>query len=259
MDAVIFDVDGTLIDSVDAHARAWQEALADFGYHVRFEDVRAQIGKGGDQLMPVFVPADELPRVGDALERHRSDLFKRRYLLGLQPFAAVRDLVERILGSGRRIALASSAKADEVDTYKRIARIEDLVAEETSADDVERSKPHPDVFQAALERLGGLPAGEAIVVGDTPYDVEAAAKAGLATIGVLCGGFPESDLRAAGCVAIYRDPADLLAGFDDSPIVKPPTRRAAPRPDRPASPAPPPAGTRRASPAVTRRSRQRSR
>ena len=220
MDAVIFDVDGTLIDSVDAHARAWQEALADFGYHVRFEDVRAQIGKGGDQLLPVFVPTDELKRVGEALERHRGELFKRRYMLGLQPFASVRELVEHILGTGRRIALASSATADEVETYKRIARIEDLVAEETSADDVERSKPHPDVFEAALERLGGVSAGGAIVIGDTPYDAEAATRAGLATIGVLCGGFPEADLRDAGCVAIYRDPADLLERFDESPIVR---------------------------------------
>src|SRR5262245_27788149 len=118
MDAVIFDVDGTLIDSADAHAHAWQEALADFGYHVPYEDVRAQIGKGGDQLMPVFVPPDELPKVAEGLERHRGDLFKRRYLLGLQPFAAVRNLVERVLASGRRIALASSAAADEVETYK---------------------------------------------------------------------------------------------------------------------------------------------
>jgi beta-phosphoglucomutase-like phosphatase (HAD superfamily) len=259
MDAVILDVDGTLIDSVDAHARAWQEALADFGYHVRYEDVRAQIGKGGDQLMPVFVPADDLPRVGEDLARHRGDLFKRRYLLGLQPFAAVRDLVERILGSGRRIALASSARADEVETYKRIARIEDLIAEETTADDVERSKPHPDVFEAALERLGGMSPGQAIAIGDTPYDAEGAAKAGLATIGMLCGGFPEADLLGAGCVAIYRDPADLLERFDESPIVRPTTRPAAPRPDRPASPAPPPGGRRRASRAGARRSRQTSR
>ena len=218
MDAVIFDVDGTLIDSVDAHARAWQEALADFGYHVRFEDVRAQIGKGGDQLMPVFVPRDQLDRVADDLERHRSELFKRRYLLGLQPFPGARELIARVLASGRRVALASSAKADEVDVYKRIARIDDLIANETSADDAERSKPHPDIFQAALARLGGVDPSDAIVVGDTPYDAEAAGKAGLPIVGVLCGGFPEADLRAAGCEAIYQGPADLLARFDDSPL-----------------------------------------
>jgi HAD superfamily hydrolase (TIGR01509 family) len=218
MKAVIFDVDGTLIDSVDAHARAWQEALADYGHHVPLEDVRAQIGKGGDQLMPVFVPSDELERIGERLEQHRSELFKRRYLLGLQPFAAVRELIERARAAGLSVALASSAKADEVETYKRIARIEDLVAEETTSDDVERSKPHPDVFQAALEQLGEVHPADAIAVGDTPYDAEAAGKAGLAIIGLLCGGFPEADLRAAGCVAIYQDPADLLARFDDSPL-----------------------------------------
>jgi beta-phosphoglucomutase-like phosphatase (HAD superfamily) len=116
------------------------------------------------------------------------------------------------------VALASSAKADEIETYKRIARIEDLVADETTSDDVERSKPHPDVFLAALEQLGQVRPTDAIAVGDTPYDAEAAGKAGLATIGLLCGGFPETDLRAAGCVAIYQDPADLLARFDASPL-----------------------------------------
>lgn len=218
MKAVIFDVDGTLIDSVDAHARAWQEALADFGYHVRFEDVRRQIGKGGDQLMPVFVPPDQLARIGAELESHRGELFKRRYLLGLQPFAGARELVERVLSTGRRVVLASSAKADEVDVYKRIARIDDLIANETSSDDVERSKPHPDIFQAALARLGEVQPRDAIVVGDTPYDAQAAGKAGLPIVGVLCGGFPEADLRAAGCQAIYEGPADLLAHFDDSPL-----------------------------------------
>jgi HAD superfamily hydrolase (TIGR01549 family) len=218
MRAVIFDVDGTLIDSVDAHAKAWQEALGDYGIEVPFEAVRAQIGKGGDQLMPVFVPRDELARIGDALEAHRGEIFKTRYLPTLRPFPSVRDLVQRVIASGRTVALASSAKADEVDTYKRIAGIDDLISRETSSDDVERSKPHPDIFQAALAVLGGVLPSEAVVVGDTPYDAEAAGKAGLAIVGVRCGGFPESDLRAAGCVAIYQDPADLLARFDQSPL-----------------------------------------
>jgi len=218
MKAVIFDVDGTLIDSVDAHAKAWQEALGDFGIQVPFEEVRAQIGKGGDQLMPVFVPRDELERIGEALDAHRGEIFKARYLPTLRPFPSVRELVQRVIASGGSVALASSAKADEVDTYKRIARIEDLISKETSSDDVERSKPHPDIFQAALARLGGVLPSEAIVVGDTPYDAEAAGKAGLAIVGVRCGGFPESDLRAAGCMAIYQDPADLLARFEQSPL-----------------------------------------
>lgn len=218
MKAAIFDVDGTLIDSVDAHAHAWQEALAKFGYQVPFTDVRSQIGKGGDQLMPVFVPAEDLERIAEALEKYRGELFKQRYLPGLRPFPDVRALIERVLGAGLQVALASSAKADEVEEYKRIAGIDDLIAHETSSDDVERSKPHPDVFHAALRRLHDVDPADAIVVGDTPYDAEAAKKAGLATVGVLCGGFPEADLRAAGCMAIYRDPAELLARFEESPL-----------------------------------------
>ncbi len=119
--------------------------------------------------------------------------------------------IERIKADGKRIALASSAKKEELKTYKELARITDLVEEETSADDVDKSKPHPDIFEAALAALGDVEADEAIVIGDTPYDAEAAGKIKLRTIGVLCGGFPEAELRAAGCTDIYRDPADLLA------------------------------------------------
>jgi HAD superfamily hydrolase (TIGR01549 family) len=216
--AVIFDVDGTLIDSVDLHARAWQEALAHFGKQFDFERVRSQIGKGGDQLMPVFLSQQELEEFGEELEEYRGQLFKREYLSKVKGFPAVRELFERIKREGLQLALASSAKVDELKSYKKIADIEDLVEEETSSDDAEKSKPHPDIFEAALARLGDISPSEAIVVGDTPYDAEAAGKAGLQTIGFLSGGFPEKDLRAAGCAQIYRDPADLLANFDTSPL-----------------------------------------
>ena len=136
----------------------------------------------------------------------------------VRAFPKVRELFQRVRADGKRIALASSAKGDELEAYKEIAHIEDLVEEETSKDDAERSKPHPDIFEAALEKLGDLKPGEAVVVGDTPYDAEAAGKLGLKTVGVLCGGFPEAELRAAGCVAIYRDPADLLARYAESPL-----------------------------------------
>ena len=225
--AVIFDVDGTLVDSVDLHAQAWQEAFAHFGHEVAFADVRAQIGKGGDQLMPVFLSQEELDRRGDEIEAHRSDLFKKRYLSQVRAFPAVRQLLKRILVNGQQIALASSAKADELATYKKIAGIADLVDEETSSDDAERSKPHPDIFEVTLSRLGGIDPIEAIVVGDSAYDAEAAGKADLRTIGVLCGGFSEQDLRRAGCIAIYRDPADLLSRLKQSKLFseRPPRRR----------------------------------
>ena len=230
--AVIFDIDGTLVDSVDLHAKAWQEALAHFGHEVAFADVRAQIGKGGDQLMPVFVSQEELDRRADEIEAYRSDLFKTRYLPQVRAFPAVRPLFKRVRDNGQRIALASSAKADELATYKKIAGIADLVDEETSSDDAERSKPHPDIFEAALSSLGGMDPADAMVVGDSPYDAEAAGKIGLRSIGVLCGGFPEQDLRRAGYVAIYRDPADLLTRFEPSPffLERPSLRRSVPGP-----------------------------
>jgi len=216
--AVIFDVDGTLVDSVDLHASAWQEAFAHFGKHFDYERVRYQIGKGGDQLMPVFLTEEELDEYGEELEEYRGELFKRDYLPRVRGFPSVRELFARVKREGLRIALASSAKGDELKTYKRIADIEDLVEEETSSDDAEKSKPHPDIFEAALARLEGVSPAEAVVVGDTPYDAEAAGKAGVRTVGLLCGGFPEDDLRAAGCVRIYRDAAHLLAEYDSSPL-----------------------------------------
>lgn len=218
MRAVIFDIDGTLLDSVDLHARAWAEAFAHFGVTTDFADVRRQIGKGGDELMPVFLSEERVARDGETIEAYRSDLFKRRYLSEVRPFPGVRPLFEHIRAAGLTIALASSGKRSEVEHYTEILEIGDLVDVATSSDDADRSKPHPDIFEAALEKLDGAPRDAIIVIGDTPYDAEAAAKAGLRTVGLLCGGFPEADLRSAGCVAIYRDPEDLLNRFAQSPL-----------------------------------------
>jgi len=216
--AVIFDVDGTLIDSVDLHAAAWREALRHFGHDVPYERVREQIGKGGDLLMAALLPEDEVRRRGEEIEAYRLDVFKREYLPRVRPFPMVRELFERIEADGVRIALASSAKKEELGRYKRIAGIDDLLEAETSSDDAERSKPHPDIFEAALARLEGIRAADVIAVGDTPYDAQAAGKLRLRTIGLLCGGWPERELRRAGCMAIYRDPADLRRHYDQSPL-----------------------------------------
>ncbi|MBV9656177.1 MAG: HAD family hydrolase [Acetobacteraceae bacterium] len=216
--AVIFDVDGTLVDSVDLHARAWQDAFRDFGHDFPLADLRGQIGKGGDQLLPVFLSEAELEEKGKALERHRSALFKARYMDQVRGFPDVPALFERLRADGVRIALASSAKADELGHYKRVAGVDGLTDVETSSDDAEKSKPHPDIFEAALDKLGDVEPAEALVVGDSPYDAEAAGRAGIRTIGLLCGGFPEADLRRAGCIAIYADPAELLAQYGQSPL-----------------------------------------
>ena len=218
IEAVIFDVDGTLIDTVDFHAKAWLWAFARHGHDIPFEDIRAQIGKGGDQLMPVFLDPEEVEHIGKALSSERDTFFKDEYLAQVRAFPMVRELFERIKLDGKAIVLASSAKEEELEKYEKIARIDDLIGESTSSDDAEKSKPHPDIFQAALGKLGGLDPSKAIVIGDTPWDALAASKAGLKTIGLLCGGFAEDDLRAAGCVAIFGSPADLLAHYDDSPL-----------------------------------------
>jgi HAD superfamily hydrolase (TIGR01549 family) len=217
--AIIFDIDGTLLDSVDLHAEAWQEAFHHFGRDIQFQEIRAQIGKGGDQLLPVFLPPEELKANGHALEQFRARLFKEKYLPKVKPFPCVRELFQLVKARGQKTALASSAKGDELKTFERIANIEDLVEVETSSADAKKSKPHPDIFEAALARLGAdVQPPDAIVVGDSPHDAEAATRAGLRTVGVLCGGFPESALRKAGCLAIFGGPEDLLRSYDDSPL-----------------------------------------
>jgi HAD superfamily hydrolase (TIGR01549 family) len=214
VEATIFDVDGTLIDSVDFHAVAWVEAFAEFGVATAFEKVRRQIGKGGDNLMPVFLSQKQIQAFGQELESFRSGHFKRKYLEYLRPFAGVRSLFERLIASGIKIALASSAKPDELQVYKKIAEIDDLLDAETSSDDVKDSKPDPDIFHAAVQQLHGIAKNKIVVFGDTPYDAEAAAKAGLRSIGVLCGGFPASSLTKGGCSAVYRSPSNILINYE---------------------------------------------
>lgn len=214
--AVIFDVDGTLVDSNDLHVMAWQDAFRGCGKEVAYEELHEQMGKGGDQLMPVFCSQEELDKFGKELERSRTELFTSNYLPHVRPFPKVRELFERIKADGLSIALASSAKEEELEQHKKSLRIQDLLETATSADDAERSKPHPDIFQAALEGIGDVEPEEAVVVGDTPYDVIAAAQAGIRTIALLSGGFTEEDLRAAGAVEMYKDVADLLEHYDES-------------------------------------------
>jgi HAD superfamily hydrolase (TIGR01509 family) len=217
--AAIFDMDGTLLDSVDLHALAWQEALLKFGHDVGFEQARSQIGKGGDKLLPVFLSADEQRDHGKELEEWRSNRFKVEYLPLVRPFSAVPDQLRRVRDSGVQIAVASSAKKDELDKYLDIAGIADLVDSTTSSDDVEESKPAPDIFETVLKKLE-IDGSEAVAIGDTPYDAEAAGKAKIATIGVLCGGFTESSLRQAGCAEIYPGPAALSARFAKSLLAR---------------------------------------
>jgi phosphoglycolate phosphatase-like HAD superfamily hydrolase len=217
--AAIFDLDGTLLDSVDLHAIAWHEAMIKFGHDVSFEQVRGQIGKGGDKLIPVFLSPHEQRDHGKELEEWRGRRFTTEYLPLVRPFSAVPQLLRHVRECGLQIAVASSAKRDEVEKYLGIACIEHLVDLATSSDEAEESKPSPDVFEIVLHKLK-IDGAQAVAIGDTPYDAEAAGKANIPTIGVLCGGFTEGVLRQAGCVEIYPGPAALFALLGSSLLVR---------------------------------------
>ena len=225
--AVIFDVDGTLVDTVDMHALAWQRAFAEYGKEIEFSEIRDQIGKGGDQLMPEFLTEAELDEFGKQLEKRRGEIYKADYLKTAKPFPKVRELFERIKADGKKVALGSSAPQDELDFYLELTNIADLIEADTSGDDAENSKPEPDIFIAAMNKIGKPDPADCIVIGDSPYDAEAAAKGGIRTIGFLSGGFSETSLRDAGCIEIYNDPADLLEKYAESAIARGPTGHAA--------------------------------
>lgn len=212
-EAAIFDLDGTLIDAVDLHAIAWHEAMVKFGHDVSFEQARSRIGKGGDKLVPVFLSESERKDHGKELEAWRSERFKTNYLPLIRPFSAVPDLLQRSRDVGLRIAIASSAKKDELEQYLRVAGITKLVDATVTSEDVHESKPEPDVFEAVLDKLA-IEGCQAIAIGDTPYDAEAARKAGVRTVGVLSGGFMEAALRNAGCVDVYPGPASIFVNFE---------------------------------------------
>jgi HAD superfamily hydrolase (TIGR01509 family) len=217
-EGVIFDVDGTLVDSNDAHAQAWVEALAEAGHRVPFERIRRMVGMGGDKLLPeVGVAAEGEP--GESIAKRRGEIFAQKYLPHLRALPGARDLVARLRALGYRLGVASSAQPQELAPLLRVAGVEDLLRERTSAGDVDESKPDPDVVLAALQRLRLAPPA-AVMIGDTPYDVESARRAGVAVIGFRSGGWSDADLR--GALAVYDGPADLLARLDGSPL-----RRAA--------------------------------
>ncbi len=214
---VIFDLDGTLVDSNELHVLAWHDTFRHFHKDVSLERLREQIGKGGDQYLPVFLDEREMREFGEEAERYRGNVFKKNYLPHVKPFPKVRELFEKLRAEGKKIALASSGKEAEVRHYEKLLEIRGLFDSMTTADQVAQSKPKADVFIAALNLLALSPS-EAVAIGDTPYDVAAAKKIDLPIVGVLCGGFPEQALRDAGAVAIFRDPADLLDRYYQSPL-----------------------------------------
>ena len=213
---VILDVDGTLLDSNDAHAEAWSDALAEAGYYIDASRVRPLIGKGGDKVVPELIGLSEESPTGQRISKRRGEIFRKKFLPRLKPFKGARDLVERLQRDGQRIVVASSASKHDLDALLERAGVRSLIDTYTSKDDVDRSKPDPDLVRAALGELDLLPK-EVVMVGDTPYDIEAAAKAGVRAIALRCGG-GWYDAELHGAAAIYNDPADLLAQLESSPL-----------------------------------------
>jgi HAD superfamily hydrolase (TIGR01509 family) len=214
---VIFDVDGTLVDSNDAHAQSWVDTFREAGYDVPFEKVRPLIGMGGDKLLPKTIGISRDSDEGKKLSERRGKIFHSNYLPDLRPLPGARELVLRVKRDGLKAIVATSAKDDELKGLLKAAHVDDLMEEKATASDAKRSKPDPDIVQAAIDE-SGLSQDNLVMIGDTPYDVEAAARAGVRAIGFLSGGWTREALN--GAAEIYDGPADLLAHYDTSLLGK---------------------------------------
>jgi phosphoglycolate phosphatase-like HAD superfamily hydrolase len=210
---VIFDIDGTLVDSNDAHAQSWVDAFRQAGYDVPFEKVRPLIGMGGDKLLPKTIGVSSDSDEGKKLSERRGKIFRSNYLPHLRPLPGARELVLRVKRDGLKAIVATSAKDDELKGLLKAAHVDDLMEEKATASDAKRSKPDPDIVQAAIDE-SGFSQNNLVMIGDTPYDVEAAARAGVRAIGFLSGGWTREALK--GAAEIYDGPADLLAHYDTS-------------------------------------------
>jgi len=222
--AVIFDVDGTLVDSNDAHAHAWVQALTESGRRVEFSRVRPLIGMGGDKLIAQLTGLSIDSPEGQAIAARRREIFSRDHLPTLKPTRGAHALLEWLRDDRKTLLVASSAEDDELQKLLEVAGASRLIESAASSDDADRSKPDPDIVHAAITRAK-VPVAEIIMVGDTPYDVEAALRAGIEVIGLRSGGW--SDQELTGAAAVYADPADLLDHYDLSPFKRPlPVRSA---------------------------------
>ncbi|MEG4206796.1 HAD family hydrolase [Microcoleus sp. Pol7_A1] len=218
LQAVILDIDGTLVLSNDAHAQAWVESFAAYGYEVPFEKVRPLIGMRGDKVIPKMVSglSDEAGD-GKKIAQRRKELIINRFAPELSPTPGSRDLLLKMQQEGLRLIIATSATSEELSDLLKAAQVDDLLDEAATSSDAEASKPEPDIVEAALSKLK-LEASQTVMLADTPYDIEAAGKCGVPVIAFRCGGFDDASL--ANAAEIYDHPADLLAHYDDSLLGK---------------------------------------
>jgi HAD superfamily hydrolase (TIGR01509 family) len=215
LEGVLLDVDGTLVDSNDAHAHAWVRALSEHGFNVPFANVRRLIGKGGDKLLPEVTGLSAESPKGKAISGLRKKIFFKEFLPFLRPFPRVKELLGHMKEDGLRLATASSAKDDELDGLLKICGAGEFLEIRASSDDADNSKPDPDIIHAALGKLG-LTAAQVILLGDTPYDIAAGVQASVAVIALRCGGWRDEDL--AGAMVIYNDVADICDHYAESPV-----------------------------------------
>lgn len=216
IEGVLVDVDGTLVLSNDAHARAWVEAFAAYGYEISFETVRPKIGMGGDRIIPLLIPGlNDREGEGKAIVDYRKQLIIEEFGSKIFPARGSRELILKMQEAGLKVIIATSAQPEELEILLKAARVNDLLPEATTSGDANSSKPAPDIVGAALNKIQMEPT-EVVMLGDTPYDIESAGLAGVKVIAMRCGGFSDRELSEA--IAIYDDPADLLRQYEASPL-----------------------------------------
>jgi HAD superfamily hydrolase (TIGR01509 family) len=213
LQGVIFDIDGTLVDSNDAHAQSWADTFAEAGYNVPFDVVRPLIGMGGDKLLPKAAHIEADSEEGKKLTKRRMEIFREKYLPHLQALPGSRALVQRVRKEGLTPVVATSAKDKELHSLLKAAQVDDLMEEKATASDAKRSKPDPDIVHAAIDQ-SGIARDKLVMIGDTPYDVEAASRAGVRIIAFRSGGWTDEQLK--GAVEFYDGPQDLLNHYESS-------------------------------------------
>ncbi|MGQ0813563.1 MAG: HAD family hydrolase [Gemmatimonadota bacterium] len=215
--AVLLDIDGTLVDSNDEHAWAWLDTCKEFGYECEFERVRWLIGMGGDKLLPELTALTEDSPEGERILQRRGEIFRASYAPAIRAFECARELLVRLSEDGYKLVVATSASEEDLATLLKQGNLDDLIDKSTSSDDADESKPAPDIVQAALKK-GKVKAEAAVMLGDTPYDVVAAGRAGVDIVALRCGGWEDEELH--GAAEIWDDPADLLAHYSTSILGK---------------------------------------
>jgi HAD superfamily hydrolase (TIGR01509 family) len=214
---LLTDIDGTLVDSNALHAEAWRRTFEHFGIQIGLDEAWRQIGKGADKVIALFVPAADRERLEQPLKEFRKQIFHRDYMERMVAFPRAGDLLQQVRSVGTKIVLTTSADKEDLPVYGKLVSMEDLVDEASSGADAEASKPDPDIFAAALKKIQMRPE-DSIALGDTPWDAEAACRLGIPVIGLTSGGWKADDLRHAGCVEVWQDPADLLLHFSESAL-----------------------------------------